>query len=243
MQSDASWKELNLGDVIELKRGYDLPKGKRSVGVIPIVSSSGISDFHSEAMVKGPGVVTGRYGTIGEVFYIDGDFWPLNTTLYVCDFKGSDPRFISYFLRTLDFQAYSDKGAVPGVNRNHLHTAKVRIPALPVQKAIARILDALDSKIDLNHRINQTLEAMAQAIFKSWFIDFDPVKARIAAIEQGQDPLRAAMRAISGKTDAELDQMPREHHDQLAATAALFSDAMEESELWEIPKGWGIKSV
>ncbi|MCZ9766009.1 restriction endonuclease subunit S [Pseudomonas aeruginosa] len=211
--------------------------------VIPIVSSSGISDFHSEAMVKGPGVVTGRYGTIGEVFYIDGDFWPLNTTLYVCDFKGSDPRFISYFLRTLDFQAYSDKGAVPGVNRNHLHTAKVRIPALPVQKAIARILDALDSKIDLNHRINQTLEAMAQAIFKSWFIDFDPVKARIAAIEQGQDPLRAAMRAISGKTDAELDQMPREHHDQLAATAALFSDAMEESELWEIPKGWGIKSV
>lgn len=243
MQSDASWKELNLGDVIELKRGYDLPKGKRSVGVIPIVSSSGISDFHSEAMVKGPGVVTGRYGTIGEVFYIDGDFWPLNTTLYVCNFKGSDPRFISYFLRTLDFQAYSDKGAVPGVNRNHLHTAKVRIPALPVQKAIARILDALDSKIDLNHRINQTLEAMAQAIFKSWFIDFDPVKARIAAIEQGQDPLRAAMRAISGKTDAELDQMPREHHDQLAATAALFSDAMEESELWEIPKGWGIKSV
>ncbi|MFU4624038.1 restriction endonuclease subunit S [Pseudomonas aeruginosa] len=243
MQSDASWKELNLGDVIELKRGYDLPKGKRSVGVIPIVSSSGISDFHSEAMVKGPGVVTGRYGTIGEVFYIDGDFWPLNTTLYVYDFKGSDPRFISYFLRTLDFQAYSDKGAVPGVNRNHLHTAKVRIPALPVQKAIARILDALDSKIDLNHRINQTLEAMAQAIFKSWFIDFDPVKARIAAIEQGQDPLRAAMRAISGKTDAELDQMPREHHDQLAATAALFSDAMEESELWEIPKGWGIKSV
>ncbi|WP_430303020.1 restriction endonuclease subunit S, partial [Pseudomonas aeruginosa] len=243
MQSDASWKELNLGDVIELKRGYDLPKGKRSVGVIPIVSSSGISDFHSEAMVKGPGVVTGRYGTIGEVFYIDGDFWPLNTTLYVCDFKGSDPRFISYFLRTLDFQAYSDKGAVPGVNRNHLHTAKVRIPALPVQKAIARILDALDSKIDLNHRINQTLEAMAQAIFKSWFIDFDPVKARIAAIEQGQDPLRAAMRALSGKTDADRDQMPREHHDQLAATAALFSDAMEESELWEIPKGWGIKSV
>ncbi len=84
---------------------------------------------------------------------------------------------------------------------------------------------------------------MAQAIFKSWFVDFDPVKAKIAAIEQGQDPLRAAMRAISGKTDAELDQMPREHHDQLVATAALFPDAMEESVLGEIPKGWSIKSV
>jgi len=80
---------------------------------------------------------------------------------------------------------------------------------------------------------------MAQAIFKSWFVDFDPVKGKIVAIEQGQDPLRAAMRAISGKTDAELDQMPREHHDQLAATAALFPDAMQESELGEIPKGWG----
>lgn len=243
MQSDASWKELNLGDVIELKRGYDLPKGKRSVGVIPIVSSSGISDFHSEAMVKGPGVVTGRYGTIGEVFYIAGDFWPLNTTLYVRDFKGNDPCFISYFLRTLDFQAYSDKGAVPGVNRNHLHTARVRIPAPPVQKAIAKVLATLDSKIDLNRRLNQTLEAMAQAIFKSWFVDFDPVKAKITAIAQGQDPLRAAMHAISGKTDAELDQMSREHYEQLAATATLFPDEMEESELGEIPKGWAIRTL
>lgn len=84
---------------------------------------------------------------------------------------------------------------------------------------------------------------MAQAIFKSWFVDFDPVRAKIAAIGQGEDPLRAAMRAISGKTDAELDQMPREHHNQLAATAALFPDAMEESELGEIPKGWEVRRV
>lgn len=84
---------------------------------------------------------------------------------------------------------------------------------------------------------------MAQAIFKSWFVDFDPIKAKIAAIEQGQDPLRAAMRAISGKTDAELDQVPREHHNQLAATAALFPDEMEESELGEIPKRWDVKRI
>lgn len=106
------------------------------------------------------------------------------------------------------------------------------------QAQIGAFYFEISRKIDLNRRINQTLEAMAQAIFKSWFVDFDPVKAKIAAIEQGQDPLRAAMRAISGKTDAELDQMPREHHDQLAATAALFPEAMEESELGVIPKGW-----
>lgn len=130
--------------------------------------------------------------------------------------------------------------------------SNIRIPVLEkieiprhdqAETNIAKVLGSLDSKIDLNRRINQTLEAMAQAIFKSWFVDFEPVKAKIAAIVQGQDPLRAAMRVISGKTDAELDQMPREHHDQLAITAALFPDAMEESEFGEIPKGWNIKSV
>lgn len=113
-----------------------------------------------------------------------------------------------------------------------------RIKELDAQTTIAEYISSFDRLISLNRRINQTLEAMAQAIFKSWFVDFDPVKAKIAAIEQGQDPLRAAMRAISGKTDAELDQMPRHQYDQLAATAALFPDAMEESELGEIPKGW-----
>ncbi|KDC80354.1 restriction endonuclease subunit S [Bordetella bronchiseptica] len=123
--------------------------------------------------------------------------------------------------------------------RNIVEKIPVPLPAnAEIQRRIIRQLKVIDDKIALNRRINQTLEAMAQAIFRSWFVDFDPVKAKIAAIEQGQDPLRAAMRAISGKTDAELDQMPREHHDQLAAIAALFPDAMEESELGEIPKGW-----
>ncbi|WP_434703728.1 restriction endonuclease subunit S [Pseudomonas sp. Z1-12] len=243
MDSDVEWKDLSLGDVIELKRGYDLPKGKRMPGSVPIVSSSGVSDFHSEAMVEGPGVVTGRYGTIGEVFYVDEDYWPLNTTLYVRDFKDNDPRFISYLLRTLDFQAYSDKGAVPGLNRNHLHLAKVRLPGKTVQKSIVRVLSSLDSKIDLNCRINQTLEATAQAIFKSWFVDFDPVKAKIAAQAEGRDPLRAAMCAISGKPDAELNALPNEQYEQLAATAVLFPDEMEASELGEIPKGWSHEAL
>lgn len=130
--------------------------------------------------------------------------------------------------------------------------SNIRIPVLEkidiprhdqAETSIAKALGSLDSKIDLNRRVNQTLEAMAQAIFKSWFVDFDPVKAKIAAIEQGEDPLRAAMCALSGKTDAELDQMPREHYDQLAATAALFPDEMQESELGKIPKGWAVKRV
>ena len=108
---------------------------------------------------------------------------------------------------------------------------------------IGDAIEAYDKKLDLNRRINQTLEAMAQAIFKSWFVDFDPVKAKIAALQQGHDPLRAAMTAISGKPDAELDALPPEQYDQLAATAALFPDEMEESELGDIPKGWGVAHI
>lgn len=118
-----------------------------------------------------------------------------------------------------------------------------RIKELDAQATIVEYISSFDRLIALNRRINRTLEAMAQAIFKSWFVDFDPVKAKIAANEQGEDPLRAAMRAISGKTDTELDQMPREHHDQLATTAALFPDAMQESELGEIPKGWEVSTI
>ena len=173
------WREVPLGQVIELKRGYDLPQRDRTLGGTPVVSSSGISDWHSEAKVKGPGVVTGRYGTLGKIYFIPGDFWPLNTALYVRDFKGNDPRFISYFLRGIDFLAYSDKAAVPGLNRNHLHEAIVRYPIdISEQRAITHILGALDDKIELNRRMNQTLEAMACAIFQDWFVDFGPVRAQ-----------------------------------------------------------------
>jgi len=159
------------------------------------------------------------------------------------------PTYLRYFLVSPAMQVHMLGLAAVGATRNALtkgmiESFSIRCPKkIDDQKAIAKILSSLDDKIDLNRRINQTLEAMAQAIFKSWFVDFDPVKAKITAIEQGQDPLRAAMRAISGKTDAELDQMPREHHHQLAATAALFPDAMEESELGEIPKGWSISKI
>ncbi|MFS1476062.1 restriction endonuclease subunit S [Vibrio lentus] len=174
------WINTELGDVIELKRGYDLPKTKRINGSVPVVSSSGHSGLHNEVKIKSPGVVTGRYGTIGQVFYIEEDFWPLNTTLYVKDFKGNDPLFIYYYLKTVSYKDYTDKGAVPGVNRNDLHRAKVSVPKCPkYQNKLATHLRDLDKKITLNNQINQTLEKMAQTLFKSWFVDFDPVKAKM----------------------------------------------------------------
>ncbi len=211
----SAWATATLGEVIELKRGYDLPSRDRRDGPYPIVSSSGVSGYHAEAKAKAPGVVTGRYGTLGEVHYITQDYWPLNTSLYVRDFKGNDPRFISYFLRSLDFTAYSDKAAVPGLNRNDLHTAMVHLPPINEQRAIAHILGTLDDKIELNRRTNETLEAIARALFKSWFVDFDPVRAKA----EGRDP-----------------GLP-------AHLADLFPDSFEDSELGEIPKGWHTAAV
>ncbi|MRR32223.1 restriction endonuclease subunit S, partial [bacterium] len=141
-----------LGDFITLQRGFDLPEYDRLSGIIPVVTSSGISDFHNEAKVMGPGVIMGRYGTIGTIYYVEKDFWPHNTTLFVKDFKGNDPHFISYFLRTLNYQAHNDKSSVPGLNRNHLHLIPIKLPPLPEQRAIAEVLGSLDDKIALNRR-------------------------------------------------------------------------------------------
>src|SRR6266566_684474 len=166
------WKYCSLGDVLTLQRGFDLPERNRRVGNVPIVSSSGISGYHDIAKVCGPGVVTGRYGTLGEVFYIDKDFWPLNTTLYVRDFKGNDPLFLSYFLRTLNLAHQNVAGAVPGLNRNALHLLPVFIPQLPIQRKIASILSAYDDLIENNTRRIAILEEMAQSLYREWFVHF-----------------------------------------------------------------------
>jgi type I restriction enzyme, S subunit len=182
------WIDTTLGEIVELKRGYDLPQRERILGDIPIFSSAGPTGWHNKAMVKAPGVVTGRYGTLGEIYYVDQDYWPLNTTLYVKDFKGNDPKFIAYYLRTMDFLAFSDKAAVPGLNRNDLHTAAVHIPKTRrAQESITSVLSALDEKIALLLEFNATLESACRLIFKDWFIDFGPTRAKMT----GQAPYLA----------------------------------------------------
>ena len=168
----SNWKDCKLGDVLTLQRGFDLPRRKRQEGGVPVVSSSGITGYHSESKVRAPGVVTGRYGPLGEVFYVTKDFWPLNTTLFVRDFKGNDPLFVSYFLRTLNLAHQNVASSVPGLNRNVLHLLPVRIPPLPTQRKIAAILSAYDDLIENNTRRIATLEQMAQAIYREWFVHF-----------------------------------------------------------------------
>ena len=164
-----NWKNGELGDFVTLKRGFDLPQQKREDGQVPIFSSSGITGTHSTAMVKAPGVITGRYGTIGEVFYAAKDFWPLNTTLFVEDFHGNDAKFIYYFLKTLEWSKFTSASAVPGINRNTVHKEIVSLPDIETQRRIASTLSMFDEKIKINTEINDNLLDQAQTLYKQHF--------------------------------------------------------------------------
>lgn len=159
------------------------------------------------------------------------------------------PKLLKYLLLTYENKAQllvlSSSGATRNaLTKTMLENFEVFAPDdLEEQKKLADILQSFDDKIANNNRINQTLEAIAQALFKSWFVDFEPVKAKMQAAEEGSDPQLAAMCAISGKTEEELKQLSREKYKELSATADLFPDELLESELGMIPKGWKVSSL
>lgn len=163
-----------IGDLINLKRGYDLPEKNRIEGSYPVISSGGVSGYHNDYKVEGEGVVTGRYGTLGKIYFVEGKYWPHNTALYVQDFKGNHPKYIYYLMSCLGRIKTSDKSAVPGVNRNELH--EMSIPAIDGfdrQARTIQVLETIDKKIELNNQINAELEAMAKTLYDYWFVQFD----------------------------------------------------------------------
>lgn len=163
-----------LGNLINFQRGYDLPKNEFKTGTIPVISSNGILGYHNEYKVKGPGVTIGRSGTVGFPHYINENFFPHNTTLYINDFKGNNPKYIYYLLKTLSLNNKGSGSGVPTMNRNHLHPLKISAHlSLSTQKSIAKVLSDLDAKIELNNKINKELEAMAKTLYDYWFVQFD----------------------------------------------------------------------
>lgn len=179
------FNEKALGDILMFQRGFDITKKEQSLGSVPIVSSSGISSYHNQAKVTFPGVVIGRKGTLGTVHYITKDFWPHDTTLWVKDFKGNDPRFIYYFLKTLCLENFDTGSSNPTLNRNHLHKIKVFFPDKNIQQKIAAILSAYDDLIEKNKRRIALLENMAEEIYREWFVRFRFPGYQTAEFEKG----------------------------------------------------------
>ena len=207
----SEWSNTPFGNFISLQRGHDLPEQERIKGDVPILGSFGVTGWHNKSLAKAPGLTIGRSGaSFGTATYTERDYFPLNTTLYVTDFKGNHPKFAYYFAEQFDFSSFNSGSAQPSLNRNFINPVEVRIPPLAEHKAIAHILGTLDDKIELNRKTNETLEAMAKALFKSWFVDFDPVRA---------------------KTEGRPTGLPAEISD-------LFPDSFEDSELGDIPSGW-----
>ena len=171
----SEWKECQLGDLITFQRGHDLPKTKMQGGKYPVVGSNGIIGYHNEYTTEAPSITIGRSGNVGKPFLFKGRSWSHNTSLYIKEYKAVDPIFIYYFLQTLDLGNYAGGSAVPTLNRNHIHTLNVYVPTdIDEQRRIGAVLAVIDDKIELNTAINENLEQQAQALFKAWFVDFEP---------------------------------------------------------------------
>ena len=165
-------RKVPFASFVKLQRGFDLPTDRRIEGPYPVVAATSIHGFHAEYKVLPPGVVTGRSGALGEVLYITSPFWPLNTALWVKDFKGNLPRYVYYHLKTLNLASYNSGAGVPTLNRNHLDTLEVAVPPLPVQRKIAAILGAYDDLIEVNLRRIALLEEAARGLYREWFVRF-----------------------------------------------------------------------
>lgn len=170
----SNWQKITVGDLCPFKYGKSLPKRIRDEsGSFAVYGSGGYLGNHSKSLVQSEGIIIGRKGSVGEVYYSENSFWPIDTTFYVEPNSNSDIKYIYYFLQSLGLRGMNSDSAVPGLNRNHAHMLEVYVPYLKEQKIIGETLSYFDIKISILKKQNQTLEKMAQAIFKHWFVDFE----------------------------------------------------------------------
>jgi type I restriction enzyme S subunit len=169
----SGWTVKPLGDVATLQRGFDLPVHQRTSGDIPVFAANGPVGTHNVPKVSGPGVVTGRSGTLGEVHYVESDYWPLNTALWVKDFHGNEPKWVARLLKWMRLETHTRGTGVPTLNRNLVHVVPVLVPPLEEQRRIAAILD----KADAVRRKRKEAIALTEELLRSAFLEMfgDPV--------------------------------------------------------------------
>lgn len=132
---DSAWNTKPLGAIVTFQRGFDITKAEQEEGPYPVISSSGFKSTHSAYKIVGPGLVIGRKGSLGTVFYVRGRYWPHDTTLWVKDFHGNNPLYCYYLLKTLGLEQYDVGASNPTLNRNHIHGIEVPAPPSPPSAA------------------------------------------------------------------------------------------------------------
>jgi type I restriction enzyme, S subunit len=165
-----NWTKGKLQDLVFFQRGFDITKAQQNEGSVPVISSSGVTSYHSEAMARGPGVVIGRKGTLGSVHYCEADYWPHDTTLWSKDLQGNNPRFVYYYLHTINLKRFDVGNSNPTLNRNHIHDLPALIPPADTQDRIADILSAYDDLTENNRRRMTLLEDAARQLYREWFV-------------------------------------------------------------------------
>ena len=159
-----SWEVKRFDSFAVLQRGFDITKKDQRPGDYPVVSSGGISSYHDEAKVEGPGVAIGRKGSLGTVHYIASDYWPHDTTLWIKDFKGNNPRFVAYLLETMRLKRLDTGAANPTLNRNIVHGEKIAIPPMDQQLEVCEALEAVESKISIHESRHSSLQDLFRAL-------------------------------------------------------------------------------
>lgn len=162
-----NWEVKNLSDVVELRRGFDLPHAERRRGDVPIISAGQQVGAHDVPMVKGPGFAVGRATNLGVPTWSEGDYWPLNTTLYAADFKGNDPAFLYRLFQVLDLTGFDSGSVQPMLNRNYIARVLVKVPCVREQRAIAEVLGAVDDKIAANATLRETAAQFSKARYRA----------------------------------------------------------------------------
>lgn len=210
------WKKCRWGELATLEYGKALRDYESAIGPYPVYGTNGAIGRHSASLCNHPGVIIGRKGAYRGVHFSKEPFYVIDTAFYLEPKVNLDLRWAYYELLTHDINSMDSGSAIPSTSRDDFYNLPVAVPSLSEQQAIAHILASLDDKIELNRRMNETLEAIARALFKSWFVNFDPVRARA----EGRQPTGMS-----------------------TETVALFPDGFEESELGEIPSGWRLGSL
>ena len=266
----SNWKEYKLEDALECLIYYRGKTPEKTISGIPLITAKIVKKGKIETptefiakenykswMVRGlpkvGDIVLTTEAPLGEVAQLDNCNVALAQRIVTLRGKKDllDNDFLLYLLQS-DFiqhqlEARSSGSTVKGIKQSELRKIILKFPSLAKQKEIALKIKILDKKIQLNTQINQTLEQIAQALFKSWFVDFDPVRAKVQALSDGlslEQAELAAMQAISGKTPEELtalSQTQPDHYAELAETAKAFPCEMVEVDGVEVPKGWGLK--
>ncbi|WP_232207878.1 restriction endonuclease subunit S [Pseudoxanthomonas sp. GW2] len=217
----SEWRSSTWGDEVCLEYGKALRGYSQTHGKYRVFGSNGPIGWTNDALTQGPGVILGRKGAYRGVEYCRDPFWVIDTAYYIVPKTDLDMRWLYYAVKHYKLGEVDDGSPIPSTTRSAVYMLELDVPPKHEQRAIAHILGTLDDKIELNRKQNETLEAMARTLFKAWFVDFEPVRAKMEGRwQRGQS----------------LPGLPAHLYD-------LFPDRLVESELGEIPEGWRVGSV